>query len=124
MALPLPSAKLEPAMKDQFRFWPPVNEPGTGIFAALSAFCAKSLFWPYIFWPYSKSSCTPSKCVFMMKLTTPATASAPYVADAPPVRTSMRSIIPAGIWLTSGLEALIRPAPGCMRRPLISTRVR
>ena len=60
----------------------------------------------------------------MMKLTTPATASAPYVADAPPVSTSTRSTMAAGIWLMSGLEALVMPPPGCMRRPLISTRVR
>ena len=37
----------------------------------------------------------------MTKLTTPATASAPYTAEAPPVSTSTRSIRAAGIWLMS-----------------------
>ena len=44
---------------------------------------------------------TPSKCVLRMKFTTPATASAPYTAEAPPVSTSTRSISAAGIWLMS-----------------------
>ena len=41
----------------------------------------------------------------MMKLTTPATASEPYTADAPPVSTSTRSISGAGIWLMSARRA-------------------
>src|SRR5580658_4167185 len=63
----------------------------------------------------------PSKCVLRMKFTTPATASAPYTADAPPVRMSTRSISAAGIWLMS--EKLRPPSaePGPRRRP--STRV-
>ncbi len=37
----------------------------------------------------------------MMKLTTPATASGPYTAEAPPVIVSTWSIAAAGIWFTS-----------------------
>ena len=62
----------------------------------------------------------------MMKFTTPAMASEPYTAEAPPVTTSMRSISAAGIWLMSGegfgLPVLGSPTPS--RRPSTSTRVR
>ena len=44
---------------------------------------------------------TPSKLVSMMKLTTPATASAPYTDDAPPVRTSTRLISADGMTFRS-----------------------
>ena len=67
-------------------------------------------------------SSTPSKSSRNTKLTTPATASAPYTVDAPPVRTSIRSIIAVGIWFTSAaLELYAPPAP--ILRPLIRTRV-
>ena len=48
----------------------------------------------------------------MMKLTTPATASAPYTDEAPPVSTSTRSIMNAGITLMSGAGVTGRPAAG------------
>src|SRR5678816_1454480 len=61
----------------------------------------------------------------MMKLTTPATASAPYTADAPPVSTSTRSISAAGIWFKSGdAAAFCVGSPGIRRRLFTSTRVR
>ena len=50
----------------------------------------------------------------MMKLTTPEMASDPYTAEAPPVRTSTRSISAGGMKLMSGtgvvgsLAALMR----------------
>jgi hypothetical protein len=43
----------------------------------------------------------PVRFSFRMKLTTPATASDPYAADAPPVTTSMRSTSVLGIMLVS-----------------------
>ena len=58
----------------------------------------------------------------MMKLTTPATASAPYTAEAPPVITSTRSIHSTGMVLTSTAEEP-EVAP-TWRRPLTSTSVR
>ena len=60
----------------------------------------------------------------MMKFTTPATASEPYTAEAPPVRMSTRSIIAVGIWLMSGAAEAACTPPYGMRRPSISTRVR
>ncbi len=70
------------------------------------------------------SNCTPSKSFFMMKLTTPPIASDPYAADAPPVSTSTRSTIAAGIWLRSAAaDAEVMPPYG-MRRPSTSTSVR
>jgi hypothetical protein len=61
----------------------------------------------------------------MMKLTTPATASAPYTADAPPVSTSTRSINAAGIWFKSGdAAAFCVGSPGIRRRLFTSTSVR
>src|ERR1700723_1173025 len=63
-----------------------------------------------------------------MKLTTPATASAPYTDDAPPVSTSICLISSAGIWLRSALLDVLgvapRDAPGAKRVPLTSTKVR
>src|SRR5678816_3878235 len=69
---------------------------------------------------------TPSKFFCMMKLTTPATASAPYTAEAPPVSTSTRCTRAEGMKFTSeprpdGVEA---GSPGTRRRPSISTRGR
>lgn len=62
----------------------------------------------------------------MIKLTTPATASAPYTAEAPPVTTSTRSMSVAGTKFRSGAVLLGLPegVPMCRRRPSISTRVR
>ena len=57
----------------------------------------------------------------MMKLTTPATASAPYTAAAPPEMISTRSMSAAGIVLTSTTAPAVEPMP---RRPSISTRLR
>ena len=54
----------------------------------------------------------PSKLVSMMKLTTPATASAPYTDDAPPVRTSARWISDAGMTLRSADWFVLFGSPG------------
>ena len=67
-------------------------------------------------------SSTPSKFSRSTKFTTPATASAPYTVDAPPVSTSTRSINAVGIWLTSEAAELYAPPPP-IRRPLIITSV-
>ena len=56
-----------------------------------------------------------------MKFTTPASASEPYTADAPPVTTSTRLIRFAGMAFRSVRPVLVA---GTKRRPLISTRVR
>ena len=62
----------------------------------------------------------------MMKLTTPATASAPYTAEAPPVRMSTRSTSEVGMKFRSAETAPIDEVglPPISRRPSISTRVR
>ena len=60
----------------------------------------------------------------MMKLTTPATASAPYTDEAPPVSTSARLISDDGMKLRSAAWVVLFGSPGTMRRPLISARVR
>ena len=57
----------------------------------------------------------------MRKLTTPAIASDPYTADAPPVITSMLSISAGGIVLISTTCWMF---DGCCRRPSSSTRFR
>ncbi len=57
----------------------------------------------------------------MMKLTTPAIASEPYTAEAPPVTTSTRSISAGGMLFRSTTPSVLAPT---MRRPLTSTRVR
>ncbi len=64
---------------------------------------------------------TPSKSFFRMKFTTPAMASAPYTAEAPPVIVSTRSMAADGMVLMSMISAAFA---GCARRPSISTRVR
>ena len=56
-----------------------------------------------------------------MKFTTPATASAPYTAEAPPVMTSTLSIIADGMVLMSTTSAALA---GWVRRPSTSTRLR
>src|SRR5215475_14388802 len=58
----------------------------------------------------------------MMKFTTPATASEPYTADAPPVSTSTREISGAGMALMSTGQKVGLPAG--KRLPSISTSVR
>ena len=70
------------------------------------------------------SNRTPSKLVSMMKLTTPATASAPYTDDAPPVRTSARRISAAGMTLRSADWFVLFGSPGMRRRPLTRTSER
>ncbi len=52
---------------------------------------------------------------FVMMLTAPETASAPYTADAPPVTTSMRSMLAVGSVLKSTAAVVVRP--GAARRP-------
>ncbi len=64
---------------------------------------------------------TPSKSSFRTKLTTPASASAPYTADAPPVIVSTRSMAAEGIVFKSTISAAFA---GCARRPSTSTSVR
>src|ERR1700755_1955676 len=66
----------------------------------------------------------PSKFRFMMKLTTPATASAPYTDDAPPVSTSTRLISEAGMMLMSAAWVIPLGSPGVRRRPLTRVKVR
>ena len=56
-----------------------------------------------------------------MKFTTPAMASAPYTAEAPPVIVSTRSMAAEGIVLMSTISAAFA---GCARRPSTSTSVR
>ena len=56
-----------------------------------------------------------------MKLTTPAIASAPYTAAAPPVMTSTLRMAAGGMVLTSTTSCALT---GCARRPLTSTSVR
>ena len=60
-----------------------------------------------------------------MKLITPAIASEPYTAEALPVSTSTRSIMPSGMLPMSVklLRLLSGSGKSAMRRPLISTRV-
>jgi hypothetical protein len=56
-----------------------------------------------------------------MKFTTPATASAPYTEEAPPVMTSTRSMAAAGIVFKS---TAIVALTGIARYPSSSTRLR
>src|SRR3546814_13816975 len=61
-----------------------------------------------------------------MVLTTPATASEPYSAEAPSRSTSMRCTAPSGIWLMLDDSRGTAPAEigcGAMRRPLSNTSV-
>ncbi len=55
----------------------------------------------------------PSKCLLVMKLTTPPTASEPYDAEAPPVTTSTRSISNCGNRLMSGTPVTLAPTTRC-----------
>jgi hypothetical protein len=71
--------------------------------------------------PVWKSMSTPSKSFFSTKFTTPARASAPYTADAPPVIVSTRSIAADGIVFRSTTSDAFA---GCARRPSTSTSVR
>ena len=64
---------------------------------------------------------TPSKSFFSTKFTTPASASAPYTAEAPPVIVSTRSIAADGIVFKSTTSEAFA---GCARRPSTSTSVR
>ena len=70
---------------------------------------------------YSVVASTPEKLRLVMKLTTPATASAPYTADAPPVTRSTRSSSETGTLLVS--TTAFRLA-GTKRLLLNSTSVR
>ncbi len=99
MALPRPLSKL-----------PPIRAL-TCVFSASPA--SAMPYWPSI--------SMPSKSSRRMKLTTPAMASAPYTAAAPPVITSTLSIAAAGIVLTSTTR---KELTGCGRRPSIRTRLR
>ena len=58
-------------------------------------------------------------------LTTPATASAPYSADPPSVRTSIRSVMTSGIEFmsTNSPPTLVLEPAGAIRLPLMSVSV-
>ncbi len=64
---------------------------------------------------------TPSKLSFNTKLTTPAIASAPYTAEAPPVIVSTRAIAAVGIVFRSTTRDALTGWP---RLPSTSTSVR
>jgi len=99
MTLPRPSAKFAP------------KSPETRYSSPSSS----------IVWPVWTSKSMPSKSCFVMKFTTPATASAPYTDEAPPVIVSMRAMAADGIVLMlTAIEALI----GIARRPSSSTKFR
>ena len=66
------------------------------------------------------SNCRPSKSSRSLKLTTPATASEPYTADAPPVTISTRWISEGGMTFTSTTPL---PFAGTRRRPSSRTSV-
>ncbi|MEI9963423.1 MAG: hypothetical protein WDM92_00570 [Caulobacteraceae bacterium] len=70
---------------------------------------------------YDASPWSPFICFFRMRFTTPATASEPQLAEAPPVTTSTRSIIIGGIRLRS--ESPMSWL-GVARTPSINSRVR
>src|SRR3546814_18151624 len=67
----------------------------------------------------------PSESLRRMVLTTPATASEPYSAEAPSRSTSMRRTAPSGIWLMLDDSRGTAPAEigcGASGRPLSTTR--
>ena len=68
-----------------------------------------------------KFAVKPSKSFFRMTLITPDTASEPYIADAPPVIISTRSIRAAGIVDKSTVAS--PGVPATWRLPLIKTNV-
>ena len=61
--------------------------------------------------PWYTSTSIPSMPARVMTLTTPPTASDPYTAEAPSLRTSTRSMTEAGMELRSA-EALAPVPPG------------
>ena len=71
--------------------------------------------------PYCSVASKPLSFFLRMKLVTPATASEPQAADAPPVTTSTRSTRLVGIEFRSTRPVAVL---GTTRRPSISTRVR
>ena len=99
ITLPLPSSLLTPS-----KLVKRVSSPSPS---------AVTLVW--------KSISTPSKSSLSTKLTTPASASAPYTAEAPPVIVSTRSMAADGIVFKSTISAAFA---GCARRPSTSTSVR
>ncbi len=135
--LPLPSGALTPKVRLTSVPLPSQTSPGTWYCdgTAATADLPRITLWNWsecwLCWnsEYWASRRTPSKFFFMMKLTTPATASAPYTAEAPPVRTSTRSTRGVGMKFRSAAtaEVLVSDAvglPACRRRPSISTTVR
>ncbi len=99
MALPRPLAKLVPMRP-------------------LTCMLRPSPAWVKPVWPLTSS---PSKSSRILKLTTPAMASAPYTAAAPPVMTSTFFTAADGMVFTSTTSWALT---GCARRPLTSTSVR
>ena len=76
---------------------------------------------PQVVWPPEISPLNPEKFLSVIKLTTPATASDPQEAEAPPVTTSTLWIRPCGNSLTSVPPVVSTPTT---LWPSISTRVR
>src|SRR6185312_2779135 len=76
---------------------------------------------PYVVIPPCTRPFKPVYWVSRMKLTTPATASVPYAADAPPVTTSVRFSSDWGMTLTSIVPLYVE---GTMRRPSSRISVR
>ncbi len=99
MALPLLSAKLPPI---SMLAWASAPSPASVL-------------------PHWPSSSSPWKFLRSLKFTTPATASAPYTAEAPPVMISTPSIAEVGMVFRSITRAALA---GWARRPSSSTRVR
>ncbi len=71
-------------------------------------------------WAHCPSTWTPSNSSLSLKLTTPAIASEPYAADAPPVTTSTPEISAGDNTFRSGEP---RPSAGIRRRPSSKTSV-
>ena len=88
---------------------PKVNEPNV---------CSPA---PSVGFVVDKSISTPSNVLRVIIFTTPATASAPYTAEAPPVEISIRSIKEVAMLFKS--TALSPAIPPMKRRPLTRTSV-
>ncbi len=71
--------------------------------------------------PASAFTSTPVNSLLVMTLTTPAKASEPHAADAPPVTMSMRCTSESGIKFISTPPSALDEAT---RRPLNNTKVR
>src|SRR5699024_4225602 len=68
---------------------------------------------PYLDWPPWTKPLIPVYVVSSLKLMTPATASDPYTAEAPPVTTSMPLMRPCGNVLRSTSPEVVEPTTRC-----------